>query len=269
MTRLHGRDVARPWGRMRVWHGGDGVPLLAVHGLGGSGRYFQGLASRLDERFAIVAPDLAGFGASSKPEDQTYDRAFHLANLDAALEHDGDVVVLGHSIGGVIAALWAGAHAERVRAVALLSTPYPDGDGGWGWMREGRPPRKHVFASRVLGPLVPTLSLPIGVARGYPAAVAFDYGRQKLLSRARTMWWALHDPAVRGEVLAIGRTLVDVPVFLMHARDDRTVGVTAMDRWAQLLPHAERHPLESGGHQFLIRAGADELLEWLADTLRA
>jgi len=254
---------------MRVWEGGRGVPLLAVHGLGGSGRYFQGLASRLGDRFSIVAPDLAGFGASSKPEDETYDRTFHLANLDAALEgHDGEVVVLGHSIGGVLAALWAATHAERVRAVALISTPYPDGDGAWGWMREGRPSTEHAIASRVFRLLLPALSLPVGVARGYPAVVAFDYGRQKLLSRARTMWWALHDPQVRGDVSAIGEGLEETPVFLMHARDDRTVASGAMDRWGDLLPHAERHPVASGGHQFLIRVGADDLVEWLDATLR-
>jgi pimeloyl-ACP methyl ester carboxylesterase len=255
---------------MRVWDGGgNGVPLLAVHGLGGSGRYFQGLASRLEGRFAVVAPDLAGFGASSKPEDETYDRAFHLANLDAALAgHDGDVVVLGHSIGGVLAALWATTHAERVRALALVSAPYPDGGGAWGWMREGRPPTKHAIASKVFGLLIPALSLPVGVARGYPPAVAFDYGRQKLLSRARTMWWTLHDPAVKEEVVAIGEALEDTPVFLMHAGDDRTVANAAMERWAALLPHAERHPLATGGHQFLIRLGADELVDWLDATLR-
>ena len=254
---------------MRVWEGGRGVPLLAVHGLGGSGRYFQGLASRLGDRFSIVAPDLVGFGASSKPEDETYDRTFHLANLDAALEgHDGEVVVLGHSIGGVLAALWAATHAERVRAVALISTPYPDGDGAWGWMREGRPSTEHAIASRVFRLLLPALSLPVGVARGYPAVLAFDYGRQKLLSRARTMWWALHDPQVRGDVSAIGEGLEETPVFLMHARDDRTVASGAMDRWGDLLPHAERHPVASGGHQFLIRVGADDLVEWLDATLR-
>lgn len=254
---------------MRVWEGGRGTTLLAVHGLGGSGRYFQGLAARLEDRFAIVAPDLAGFGASSKPDDATYDRSFHLANLDAALgRRRGDVVVVGHSIGGVLAALWAARHVGRVRALALISTPYPEGDSAWGWMREGRPPSRRTFAARAFRILLPALSLPVGVARGYPAAVAFDYGRQKLLGRARTMWWALHDPAVREEVLRIGEALADTPAFLMHARDDRTVAFGAMARWEELLPHAERRALDLGGHQFLIRAGGAELVAWLDATLR-
>jgi pimeloyl-ACP methyl ester carboxylesterase len=254
---------------MRVWVGGHGVPLLAVHGLGGSGRYFQGVATRLEDRFAIVAPDLAGFGSSDKPADATYDRAFHLANLDAALEHvQGDVFVIGHSIGAVLAALWAAEHADRVRGLGLLAAPYPDGNGAYGWMRDGHPPSRHRAVARVMRVLVPVLSLPVGIARGYPAAVAFDYGRQRLLGRARTMWWALHDPGVVDELEHVGAALADVPVLLMHASDDRTVAAAAMDRWTTLLPHAERHRLSTGGHQFLVRAGADPLEAWLDATLR-
>jgi pimeloyl-ACP methyl ester carboxylesterase len=269
VTRLLARNVARPWGRMRVWRGGEGARLLAVHGLGGSGRYFQGLATRLEDRFEIVAPDLAGFGASDKPDDETYDRAFHLANLDAALDGvETPVTVVGHSIGGVFAALSAARHAGRVRALALISTPFPDGDGAYGWMREGRPPTKHAMTARAFRALVPALSLPVGVARGYPPAVAFDYGRQKLRSRARTMWWALHDPAVMDELGTVREALATTPVFLMHANDDRTVPFAAMSRWSDVFPHAEQRAIETGGHQFLIRTGADALVEWLDATLR-
>ncbi len=254
---------------MRVWEGATGTPLLAVHGLGGSGRYFQGLATRLEDRFAIVAPDLAGFGSSDKPERETYDRAFHVANLDAAIkEREEGAIVLGHSVGGVLAALWAAEHAAGIRAIALLSTPYPDGSDAYAWMRDGRPPSKHAIASRVFRVLVPALSLPVGVARGYPAAVAFDYGRQKLLSRARTMWWALHDPDVVQELERVRASLADTPVFLMHARNDRTVAFEAMSRWAELLPHASRQEISNGGHQFLIRSGAAPLVSWLDATLR-
>ena len=41
-----------------------------------------------------------------------------------------------------------------------------------------------------------------------------------------------------------------------------------MSRWRELLPHAEVHAIATGGHQFLIRTGADPLVAWLDATLR-
>lgn len=259
---------------MRVWTSdgagpGGGPTVLAVHGLGGSGRYWRGLAEGPGRRFRLVAPDLAGFGASSKPRSPSYDRAFHLANLDAAIGPDGPVAVVGHSIGGTIAALWAARHAERTTALALAAAPFPSADGGHGWMREGRPPPGMRLAARGIRLLVPVLSLPVGLARGYPAPIARDYGRQRFHARSRTMWWVLHDPELAGELGRARRALADVPVLLVHADDDRTVLAETVGRWGALLPHATRTDVSTGGHQFLLRAGFGPLVRWLDATLPA
>jgi pimeloyl-ACP methyl ester carboxylesterase len=255
---------------MRVWELGEGRPLLAIHGLGGSGRYWRRFAERAGERMRVVAPDLAGFGASDKPRDASYDVAFHLENLDAALETaQGPVAVLGHSLGGVLAAFWAAEHPERTSALALLATPFPLGDGENPWMREGTPPKGARTYLRALRVLVSTLSLPVGVARGYPPAVARDYGRQRFLGRARTTWWALHDPGLAARVGRVATALARVPTLLAYSRDDHTVEIAAQARWAGVLPAAERIVVPGGGHQFLLRGGEEPLLDWLDATLRA
>lgn len=268
MTPLLGRSVSRPWGRLRVWEGGAGRSLLAIHGLGGSGRYWQRLTGRTGDRYRVTAPDLAGFGASDKPRDPNYDLAFHLANLDAAIEGaTGPVVVLGHSLGGVLGAFWAAEHPEQVSALALLATPYPYGDGENAWMREGRPPPGARLYLKTLRALVSTLSFPVGIARGYPPAVALDYGRQRFLGRARTTWWALHDPGVTTRLERAASALSGVPTLLANALDDRTVELGAQERWARLLPAAERVVVPDGGHQFLLRGGDERLASWLDATL--
>ena len=126
-VRLRGGWLRLPWGRMRVRHGGSGPVLLAVHGLGGSGRYWDGLARRVGHRFTVVAPDLAGFGRSDNPRVE-YGRAFHVENLDAVVRRMAGrepVLVAGHSLGAVFGALWASAHAEEVTALALAAAPFP------------------------------------------------------------------------------------------------------------------------------------------------
>jgi pimeloyl-ACP methyl ester carboxylesterase len=249
---------------MRVWDSGSGSPLLAIHGLGGSGRYWEGLAGRLGERYRIVAPDLAGFGASDKPRDASYDRAMHLESLDAAAEElgGGPIVVVGHSLGALFAGLWAARHRSRIRALGLAAPPFPSGEPGPAWMRERRPPGGPAGWLFRVG--VPLLSLPVGLARRYPSAVAIDYGRQNLRARGATTWSALHDPAVLGELESLRALPADTPQLLVHAPDDRTVPIGAHERWASLLPNARREHVARGlGHQFLLRTRFEPLASWL------
>lgn len=53
--------------RMHVREAGAGEPVLLVHGLGVSGRYFMPLASVLAARRHVIVPDLPGWGRSERP----------------------------------------------------------------------------------------------------------------------------------------------------------------------------------------------------------
>ena len=263
MTRLRGGWLERPWGRMRVWEAGRGEPILLVHGLGGSGRYFERFAARLDGRFRIVAPDLAGFGSSDKPK-LGYERAAHLEDLDAVAERFGDraPIVAGHSLGGLFAALWVARRPEAVRSLAIVAAPFPSPDEQVVWTHEPEVPA----AARVTVPLaaaaVRLLAVPIGVARRYPPAVAFDYARQTVPSRNRTMRSVLYDPSVAADLEGVRALDGRFPILLEHPRDDRTVGLDAHECWRALLSNAE-HRVVAGGHQVQLHEGFRTLAGWV------
>jgi pimeloyl-ACP methyl ester carboxylesterase len=264
--RQRGRWVDRPWGRQRVWEAGDGTPLLAIHGLGGSGRYWQGLADRVGERYRVIAPDLAGFGSSDKP-DIAYDRAGHLDDLASAAPDEGPVAVIGHSLGGVLAALWASEHSPRIEALALAAPPFPLGEGPDYRLIGARPAsvrrRAAIGFAKVA---LPVVSYPVGIARGYPPAVVRDFTRQTLGARGGTMWSLLSDPTIREDVDDAGVIDGRIPTLIVHAADDRTVRPEAHDRWAELLPHADARILPDGGHQFLLRGGFEPMAGWLVGS---
>lgn len=261
---------------MRVWDDGrDDAPLLlAIHGLGGSGRYWQGLADRLGDGFHVIAPDLAGFGGSDEPQVEA-DRAQHLADLDAliadATSGTGAITVVGHSLGAVLGVVWVAGRVGSVDRLALAAPAFPTATGvdlrPHAERSASRARRATMKGVRALWPLI---ALPVGLARGYPPATVVDFGRQSLRSRAWTMWSLWSDPSLIDDVEVAAKAIDGtVGTLVMHARDDRTVRFDAQASWAGLMPRAEYVTINSGGHQFLLRDRFEPLAGWLLDDSRA
>jgi pimeloyl-ACP methyl ester carboxylesterase len=107
---------------LRVQDGGGGEPvLLLLHGLGATGDVWQGWRPLLARRWPgrWLAPDLPGHGGSPPLSSYTFDG---LASAVAGLVGAGTpTVVLGHSLGGVVAlALAGGGFPVSVQAVIGL-----------------------------------------------------------------------------------------------------------------------------------------------------
>jgi lipase len=96
------------------------IRLLAIHGLTGHGKRWQGLATRQLDGVTIAAPDLIGHGRSSWDAPWTIDA--NVEALAALLDADGGrpVTVVGHSFGGAIALSFAAARPDLVDALVLL-----------------------------------------------------------------------------------------------------------------------------------------------------
>jgi pimeloyl-ACP methyl ester carboxylesterase len=268
-------SLARPWGRLRVWQAGSGPPLLLLHGLGGSGRYWRAIAHAVEHDYHVIAPDLAGFGGSTK-DAARYDRHAHLDDLDAVvaeLAPDGRLVVAGHSLGGLLGALWAERARARLTALALVAAPYPAPRAVGGPQAASRPlpqrglrhAARHVSgaAARIA---VPVVAFPFGLARGYPLGLVVDFARQDAASRRGTLRSLLVDPAVTGELAGLRGLDDELSVLLLAARDDRLVPPAALERWSALFPRAEAHLPGAGGHQLLWRGGDALLVRWLQET---
>jgi len=105
-----------------VREGGSGEPLLVLlHGLGATGDVWAGWAPLLARRWPgrWVAPDLPGHGGSPALADYTFDGL--AAAVAGVIPAGAGAVVLGHSLGGVVAlALASGRFGVPVRAVIGL-----------------------------------------------------------------------------------------------------------------------------------------------------
>ena len=110
--------------------GGDGPPLLLVHGWPENWYAWRLLMPALAREFEVIAVDQRGIGLTEKPQDG-YDSATLANDLVAlmdALGHERFAVV-GHDTGYIIGYALAADHPDRVDRVALAEIPGPPGVG--------------------------------------------------------------------------------------------------------------------------------------------
>lgn len=98
---------------------------VLLHGYMDSAASFDEIAPGLARAgFRVIAPDQRGFGESARVPDGGYyhfpDYVFDVADLVDAVSPDAPVFLVGHSMGGSVAALYAGTLPERVARLALL-----------------------------------------------------------------------------------------------------------------------------------------------------
>jgi haloacetate dehalogenase len=184
----------------RVRVGGDGPPLLLLHGYPETHLMWGGLAGDLAQDFTVVAPDLRGYGESSQPptvpSHETYGKRAMAADGVALMHQLGfdrfDVV--GHDRGGRAAYRMALDSPDAVRRLTVMDV-IPTGEvwgradarfalGYWHWaflaLAEPIPETiiahdpEHFFFDAEFG----------GIIRGFDADAVADYAR------------CLHDPGV-------------------------------------------------------------------------
>ncbi len=115
--RLRGRRL-----HFRIWGDAAAPPLFLLHGWADVSASFQFVVDALRRDWRVIAPDWRGFGLS-QGNDDAYWFPDYLADLDALLEHYSPAAparLVGHSMGGNVATLYAGIRPERVAGIVNL-----------------------------------------------------------------------------------------------------------------------------------------------------
>jgi len=104
-----------------VLEGGDGPPVVLLHGQGGWSGMWMPVIADLVTTHRVVAPDLPGLGASEVP-DGPPDAARVLAWLGELIQHTcpSPPALVGASLGASIAARFAIAHPDRLTRLVLI-----------------------------------------------------------------------------------------------------------------------------------------------------
>lgn len=245
---------------------GEGSSLLFLHALGASGRYWQGQLGPLPRTHRCLLPDLLGFGRSPKPH-LAYTVADHLAALRATLmaRHatGRPLVLVGHSLGAVLALEYAAAFLNDVMGVIVLGLPcYASpaearayiGEHGQ-WMAQitiGNGRLAH-GAHLLLTPLRPLLTwLSRRRIFPFPAAVVADALSHTWESYSGTLAHCVLSHDLAPALAAVAH----LPILALHGRDDPAAPLHGVQALAAQWTNIELRVLAGGHHLFLTQHDA-------------
>jgi pimeloyl-ACP methyl ester carboxylesterase len=260
--------------RMRYFVGGSGPPLVLVHGLTGAAVNFAELAGLLARRHRVLVPDLPGHGCSAPlpaaPSLAAYaDRVRLLAEQEGMLP----AVLVGHSLGGLVALRFAARHPADVKAVVLAGSAGISSATRWaerwltlfGVLRLGRkvaPIRRQVARSPLLRELVfghVSASDPQALSQ---LAVEGFLASGRLHTDTRTCARLLVRDDPRAELHR-----VNCPVLVLSGARDRQIGVGDAFELARRL-HAPLRVIADCGH-LLVGERPDACAAAIEDFLRS
>lgn len=114
------------------WGNESAPAMLLVHGIHDHCRTWDDLAAEFVADYHVVAPDLRGHGDSEWLRGSSYQYLDYIYDLHQLVQHSdlGPVTLVGHSMGGAIAALFAGVYPELVERLIII-----EGIGLWSAMQ--------------------------------------------------------------------------------------------------------------------------------------
>lgn len=237
-------------GRVHLFRGGEGEPVLFLHAAGGAGEWNEFHRLLAAAGFSVIAPDHPGFGKTDDfPDVEAIDDlVYHYLDVMDALGLDRPHVV-GGSFGGWIAAELAVAAPNRVGSLVLLSAA---------GLRVPDHPVPDIFIMTP-GQLVATLfhtppPAPPPPAEG--AAPDFDAilaAYRDASALARFCWSPyMCDPKLERRLHRI-----KAPALVVAPSDDRLIPVAHARRYASLIPGARFTEVGDCGHAMYFERPAE------------
>src|SRR5262245_57152870 len=120
------QDIQTEGATLHVRVGGQGPPVVLLHGFGDTGDMWVPLAADLARDHTVIVPDLRGMGLSSQPPGG-YDKRTQAADIRSVLTSLGldRAVIVGHDIGTMVAYAYAARYPEKIEKLVVMDAPIP------------------------------------------------------------------------------------------------------------------------------------------------
>ncbi len=230
--------VAGPRGPLVYWRGGSGSLVVFLHGANDQSGAWARVAGPAKARHRVLVSDLPGHGGSG-PKDGPLGVADLYAGVEALLDAEARgerATLVGNSMGGWLAMLYAHRHPDRVSGVVLVNGAVPRGDGSEA--KVNLLPKTREAARAAMFAVTSPKNPPV------PGFILDDLVRRAPGSPlARLLASPIEEFLLDGELGEI-----QAPVTLLWGADDKILPVSYAERVAAQLPTARLETIPGCGH---------------------
>jgi pimeloyl-ACP methyl ester carboxylesterase len=250
-----------PGFEMPYLHGGEGEPLLLIHGFGADKNNFTRVARLLTPHYHVVIPDLPGFGDASKPVDASYAIADQVERMRQFAQGLGlkRVHLGGSSMGGFIATTWAARYPDEVASLWLLAP------GGTAAAYDSELRREYEKTGKILlvAKTVEEHAAVRAIAMKHQPFLPYSFKR--VLGERAAANYALHTRIFEqfGKEIGLETTgaRIDAPALIVWGAEDRVLNPKGAEVMRGFMPNARVIVMPDVGHLPMIEAvgatGAD------------
>ena len=217
--------------------------------------------------FRVLTYDLYGRGYSDRPKGKQ-DRHFFIGQLEELLAHEKvseEVTLIGYSMGGAIATVFAAKNVHMVRQLILIAP------AGMGVVARGVV--RFIARTPVIGDWLMLAAYPSVLRKGVRAENFPEVGELQ----ERELDYQGFVPAVLASMRGILSALLEkphrklreegVPVLAIWGRDDAVIPLSAMGKLAEWSRNARQEVIEGAGHG-VTYTHTEEVLEVIRRELR-
>ncbi len=233
--------------------------ILLLHGFGANVSTWDLVLDELGTAGFVVAYDRAAFGFTERPETWSgtnpYSSAGQLEVIQALVDEFGDgkeVVILGHSAGGNLAAAFAAANPESVDELILLAPAVYSTGGGPSWLNwiYDIPQLNHVGPALVSS--IATSGLDLLQESYYDKSLVTDELKAKYTAPLKITGWEKafwnYNKAPRTTGVDQNLAALTMPTLVITGDTDEVVATADSIRLAGELPNAQLVVIENCGH---------------------
>jgi len=233
---------------LNVQVAGRGPPLIFIHGWAASMRFWQFQVPHFSRRYRVVTYDLRGHGSSGKPPRDCYSVSHHVGDLECIVGELGlsMPILVGHSLGGMIAMEYAVAHPRDVQALVLVgASPRP----AFNW-RERSKMVMFEWIIRFSRRLASRLTRRTLFSLGRDPKIVEWVRRESLRTPTKVLLACLRAAREFDVMDRLGE--LQMPTALVVGENDRTIPPQLLDYMVRAIPKATRLNLTGAGHNCML-----------------